>query len=126
MTIGDGLRSLVKGLGLLGGEFTVTEQDLAGKNERSAYFFLSYLVAQERGTKDWWYGAAIDVAAAGQQALQAHHIHPQATLRSAYSKQEINDLANLAFISAKANVKISDRSPADYFPELPEEAFKGT
>jgi len=33
-------------------------------------------------------------------------------------KGEINDLANLAFISATANKKILDRSPALYFPEL--------
>lgn len=31
---------------------------------------------------------------------------------------EINDLANLAFISAKANKKISDRSPGKYFTEV--------
>lgn len=35
-----------------------------------------------------------------------------------YKKSEINDLANLAFISARANKKISDRSPAVYFPEV--------
>ena len=35
-----------------------------------------------------------------------------------YTQAEINDLANYAFISAKANKKISDRSPADYFPTL--------
>jgi hypothetical protein len=45
-------------------------------------------------------------------------VHPQATLNARYSKGEINDLANLAFISAKANQKISKRSPAAYFPEL--------
>ena len=55
----------------------------------------------------------------GQQRV--HHIHPQATLTghaNHYAKAEINDLANLAFISAKANKKISDRSPAAYFPSL--------
>jgi hypothetical protein len=38
-----------------------------------------------------------------------------------YSKAEINDLANLAFISGRANRTISDRSPSVYFvdPDLP-------
>ncbi len=36
----------------------------------------------------------------------------------------INDLANLAFISAKANRKISDRSPAAYFGELGDAALE--
>ena len=43
--------------------------------------------------------------------------HSPASPRST-RKAEINDLANYAFISAKANKKISDRSPADYFPTL--------
>jgi hypothetical protein len=43
-----------------------------------------------------------------------------ATLVESYPKAEINDLANLAFISARANRKISDRRPAEYFPELTE------
>jgi hypothetical protein len=54
----------------------------------------------------------------GGQKLEYHHIHPQATLTGRYTKAEINDLANYAFISARANKKISDRSPADYFPEV--------
>jgi hypothetical protein len=65
------------------------------------------------------HGSAI--GGSGGQKLEYHHIHPQATLArrpEKYTKAEINDLANLAFISAKANKKISDRSPRHYFAEV--------
>jgi hypothetical protein len=60
----------------------------------------------------------------GGFALEYHHIHPRARLRSSYRRAEVNDLANLAFISARANKKISNRSPVDYFPELGEEQLR--
>jgi hypothetical protein len=87
----------------------------------SPFFLLSFLVAKGTGARDWWGGIGISTAAEGSQKLEYHHVHPQATLRghaNGYSKAEINDLANLVFISSKANKKISDRSPADYFQTL--------
>jgi len=65
---------------------------------------------------------AVDICTSndGHFKLEYHHIHPRATLKNLYSKNEINDLSNLAFISAKANRKISDRSPVEYFPEIGE------
>ena len=78
-------------------------------------------MAQRAEARDWWYGNTVALGGADGQQLECHHIHPQATLTrhvTKYTKAEINDLANLAFISAKANKKISDRSPATYFPEV--------
>ena len=37
---------------------------------------------------------------------------------SDYATREIDDIANLAFISGRANRRISDKPPADYIPEL--------
>ena len=112
------LKALMENLGLLGSRVTVTEQTLAGRGQSSPYFFLSFLVAQKREARDWWYGTQIAAGGSGQQKLQYHHIHPRGTLKSDYSKQDVNDLANLAFISGAANLKISDRSPSVYFPEV--------
>jgi hypothetical protein len=114
----DGIKALLDNLGLLGGRVTVTPEDLAGRGQGSPYFFLSFLVAKRAGATDWWFGSAIDATAQGSQKLQYHHVHPRATLKNTYSKQEINDLANLAFISGRANLRISDRTPERYFPEL--------
>ncbi|MFJ8967053.1 DUF262 domain-containing protein [Lentzea sp. NPDC102401] len=115
------VKQLLGNLGVVDAGMTVTPQDLVGRTVGSPFFFLSFLVAKEAGAKDWWGSIAISAAAEGSQRLEYHHIHPQATLKShtaKYSKSEINDLANLAFISGKANRKISHRSPADYFPTL--------
>jgi hypothetical protein len=114
----DPIRALFANAGLLGAPLRVTPEQLIGKGASSAYFLLSFLVARTRQAKDWWHDVIVGQLGAGNFALEYHHIHPRATLAGEYSKGEINDLANLAFISAKANKKISDRSPSDYFPEL--------
>ena len=119
----DPVRTLLTNLGIVGTRVEVTPRDLAGRSSNSPYFLLSFLVAQDKGARDWWYGSTIAIGGDGGQKLEYHHIHPQATLTGRpekYSKAEINDLANLAFISAKANKKISDRSPDEYFPSVGE------
>jgi hypothetical protein len=112
------LEGLYRNLGLLGGRLEVTEQSLQGKGAGSPYFLLSYLVSRAAGATDWWYALRIGLDATGSKAIEYHHIHPQATLKKHYAKSEINDLANLAFISSRANKRISDRSPGAYFEEL--------
>ncbi|MEU4235500.1 DUF262 domain-containing protein [Nonomuraea sp. NPDC026600] len=112
------VKKLLTNLGVVGAHIEVTPQDLVGKTRESAYFTLSYLVAKNAGAHDWWYGTEISAIAEGAVKLEHHHIHPQATLKNhskKYGKTEINDLANLAFISGKANRVISDRSPSVYF-----------
>jgi hypothetical protein len=119
----DPVRALLTNLGIVGTRVEVTPRDLVGRSSNSPYFLLSFLVAQDKGARDWWYGNKIAIGGDAGQKLEYHHIHPQATLigrPEKYSKAEINDLANLAFISAKANKKISDRSPDKYFPSVGE------
>ncbi|SHG63939.1 GmrSD restriction endonuclease domain-containing protein [Streptoalloteichus hindustanus] len=115
------IKRLLANLGALDTRVEVTANDLQGRNYGSPYFFLSYLVARRANATDWWYGTSISANAEGSQKLEYHHIHPQSTLRNhpnGYGKGEINEMANLAFISARANRKISNRSPKLYFPEL--------
>ncbi|GII56126.1 hypothetical protein Pth03_45150 [Planotetraspora thailandica] len=114
------VKQLLGNLGVRGARIEVTPQDLVGRTVGSPYFFLSYLGAKHAGAHDWWYGTEISATAESGQKLEYHHIHPQATLKNhpgSYSKTEINDLANLAFISGTANRRISDRSPSDYFTD---------
>lgn len=117
----DPVRKLLGNLGLAGTRVEVTPQALVGRTVGSPYFFLSFLVSRTRGAKDWFHGAGIDPGGEEGHKLEYHHIHPRSTLKDRYTKAEINDLANLAFISASANRRISDRSPAKYFPELGDE-----
>jgi len=111
------VREMLANLGIIGTRVEVTPRELAGHGSNSPYFLLSFLVCQANGAQDWWSGSNLAGGGEGVFRLEHHHIHPRATL-TGYPTAEINDLANLAFISAKANNKISDRSPADYFPEV--------
>lgn len=117
----DPIGKLYANLSLLGHRLVVTEAMLAGRGASSAYFFLSYLAARRAGANDWWHGVPVSATSDGKYKVEYHHIHPRATLKTRYSKAEINDLANLAFVSAKANRKISSRSPAKYFTEVGED-----
>jgi hypothetical protein len=114
----DPITGLMANLGIGGARIEIPPQALVGRTVGSPYFFLSFLVAQENGAKDWFHGAGISADAEGDHKIEYHHIHPRATLKATYPKAEINDLANLAFISATANRKISDQSPSVYFPSL--------
>lgn len=114
----DPIAALYRNLGLLGARLEVTEQGLAGKGAGSPYFLLSYLASRQARATDWFYAIRIGLDADGSRAIEHHHIHPQATLKKSYSKAEVNDLANLAFISSRANKRISNRSPERYFTEV--------
>src|SRR5919108_6411721 len=115
---------LFRNLRLFGQRLGVTSESLAGRTDRSPYFLLSYLAASRAGAQDWWHAVDIGTDAEGTFKLEYHHIHPRATLRDAYSKNEVNDLANFAFISSKANKKIRDRSPGEYFPEIGDDQLR--
>jgi hypothetical protein len=113
------IKSLFRNVNLLDQQLHVTEQALVGRSVGSPYFFLSYLAVRAAKARDWFFGTKISTDATGAFKLEYHHIHPQSLLKTAgYAKPEINDLANLAFISARANQRISNRPPSTYFPEV--------
>jgi hypothetical protein len=112
------LPSLYRNLGLLQQRPEITSATLAGKSSTSPFFLLSYLATRRTKARDWWYGVPVALSHDGSYKVEYHHIHPRARLKEKYGKAEINDLANLAFISDKANRKISARAPGVYFDEL--------
>lgn len=116
----DPVRSLLARAGLLRREVIVSPEDLEGRTVTSPYFALSYLAARGAGATDWFHGLALGTAGKGRFALEYHHIHPKKTL-TGYTRHQVNDLANYAFISKKANSKISARSPERYFEDLEHE-----
>ncbi|MGI5238083.1 GmrSD restriction endonuclease domain-containing protein [Dactylosporangium sp. CA-139066] len=115
-------RELLRNLGVLQALPTITAESIVGRSKESPYFFLSLLAVQRSGARDWWFKTGVMPGDTDDHQLQYHHVHPVATL-TGYDKAEINDLANLAFISRRANLKISDRSPVEYFPSVGEPAL---
>ncbi|MFE0590679.1 DUF262 domain-containing protein [Micromonospora echinospora] len=120
----DPIKALLESLNIETSRAEVTERALRGRTKESPYFFLSLLVALSNGARDWWFGTDVLPGHADAQKLEHHHVHPPATLDDRFDKGTINDLANLVFISAKANKRINGRSPAAYFPELDEADLK--
>lgn len=121
--LSTGIRGLYDNVGLTG-KYHVNESYLTGKSQTSAAFLLSFLAARAAGATDWWTATKIGLDGSGHFRIEYHHIHPQATLKKTYTKGQVFDLANFAFISEAANKRISSRTPQAYFPELSDDELR--
>jgi len=118
---GGGFQELLDRLRTQVGRLDVTPEELEGRNQRSALFKTMFLAFQAADARDWHSNLVIALSHVGNaHQLQFHHIFPKAVLKSTASTRETDDIANLAFISGKANRKISAKEPALYFPEVQE------
>lgn len=100
------------------GRLHVEPDDFKGRGERSPLFSLAYLALKHSGAKDWKTGLGLSLTHQGHlHYIEYHHIFPKSILQKAdYEKSEINEIANMAFISGRANRNISNKKPTDYFP----------
>ena len=100
------------------GRLDFTPDDLIGRNSRSGAFKTMFLAFQQNDARDWKTNLKISVKHAGKaDSIEYHHIFPKAYLKRAQphlAHPQIDDIANLAFIGADTNKKITDRAPADY------------
>jgi hypothetical protein len=94
--------------------------DIVGKGQRSSLFSMAYLAVKNNGGKDWHNGLAISQSnKAKSNKIEFHHIFPRKLLQAAkYEKSEINEIANMAFIVARTNKRISAKSPEEYLEEI--------
>jgi hypothetical protein len=116
---GEPVSRLIETLRLQFGRLHIEAADLVGRSHRSPLFPLAYLALKAAGAKDWHDGLGISLATQGRlHYIQFHHIFPKSLLKESYEKAEINDMANLAFISGHTNRRLSNREPAKYFPEI--------
>ena len=116
---GETAQTLIDRLTLQVGRLEIVPDELKARNQLSAIFKTMYLVFKARGAQDWETGLEISLGHRGHQdKLQFHHIFPKAVLRERYSKSEINDIANLAFIGGRTNRTISAKQPEKYIPDF--------
>jgi hypothetical protein len=116
---GGGFQELLDRLRTQVGRLDVTPEELEGRNQRSALFKTMFLAFRAADARDWRSNLVIALSHVGNaHQLQFHHIFPKAILKSTATTRETDDIANLAFISGKANRKISAKEPALYFPEV--------
>jgi hypothetical protein len=102
----------------------VTERELQDQRKNSPYMLMSYILARNAGAADWFNGVKIGP----NQPLEYHHIFPKGILREHYDlradSRTVDQVANLAFLSKRANTKISSSSPAAYLPQIDESRLR--
>lgn len=102
------------------GRFHIEVGDIAGRGRNSPLFSLAYLALKEMGATDWMTGLGLSLTLQGRQHfIQHHHIFPKSLLKNAgYETNEINEIANMAFIGGRTNIRISNKKPVDYLPVI--------
>jgi len=100
----------------------VNENDLEGIPISSPFFNMAFIVAKSKGAIDWFNGNKLHSYLIGKQyKLHKHHIFPKDILeKSGYERKKRNEIANRAFLTAKANLKTSKEKPEIYLPRVKE------
>lgn len=101
------------------GRIDIEPADFIGRGAGSPLFSLVYLALKDNGAKDWKSGLGLSLTHQGRyHFIQYHHIFPKALLKATYDKQEINEIANMAFVSGRKNREIGASNPNEYLPEV--------
>ena len=118
-TLRDGgcAKDLIARLRIQVGRLEFSADELESRNYRSGAFKTMFLAFKADHAVDWDTQLEISTTHFGKSDLiEFHHIFPKAYLvKQGFSdRTKIDDIANLAFIGASTNKKISDRAPAEY------------
>ena len=103
------------------GRLTIEPEDLASRGVNSPLFSLAYLALKDSGAKDWMSGLGLSLTHQGKMHfIQWHHIFPKSLLKQIeeYETGEINEIANMAFITGQTNRRLSNAKPEDYLPGI--------
>lgn len=105
--------------------FDVKAENLVGASVRSPFFSMAFIVSKYRGAVDWFTGNKLHTQMLGTSyRLNKHHIFPSAVLkkygyyRDRNKKKLVNELANRAFLTERANKKIRNSEPKDYLKKV--------
>lgn len=113
-----GAQELVDLVKQMFGRIRFTAADFAGRGTRNPLFQITYLTLKRAGAKDWRNGLAISLAHSGKyHSIQTHHIFSK-SIAKGYAAINVNEIANLAFISGGHNRAISSKTPEIYLPDI--------
>ncbi len=114
------VESLMEPLKRQFGRLTIEPEDLASRGANSPLFSLAYLALKDAGARDWFSGLGLSLTHQGRlHFIQWHHIFPKSILKDkGFETGEINEIANMAFITGQTNRRISNKSPAEYIPAI--------
>ena len=101
------------------GRLHVEPSDLAARGVNSPLFSLAYLALKASGAKDWYSGLGLSLTHQGKlHFIQWHHIIPKSLLKARYETGEINEIANMAFITGQTNRRISNKDATGYLADI--------
>ena len=116
------------------GKLDVKELDLEGKDTRSPFFVMSYVLARRNNAKDWGSGLTFSLQHLGREFKNEYdHIFPKSKLTpflmnrhndKQKAKQLTNDIANIAFLTKRNNAIKSNKLPQEYFRTIINERGK--
>jgi hypothetical protein len=90
------------------GRLFVSKDDFVGAKQNAK--LLSYVALRNKKAEDWFKGHLITTS-----DYEEHHIFPRSLLfDEGYNYQEIDDVANIAFLTQKANRSILNKEPFNY------------
>jgi len=115
------LRDLVSNLRKDVGKFDVTADMLEGRYSANPSLPLLLTVFRAKGARDWFTGTELSSANVGpQHQLEFHHIFPRSVLKGLgrYTREQIDDIANIALLSEKANRSIANTPPEQYLSSI--------
>jgi hypothetical protein len=117
---GSGVAGLIDPVKLQFGRLHVEPGDLAGRGVNSPLFSLAYLALKSGGAKDWYSGLGLSLTHQGKlHFIQWHHVIPKSLLKAkGYETGEINEIANMAFITGQTNRRISNKEAAGYLADI--------
>jgi len=108
-------------------DFKVKKSDIALAGVQSPFFNMMFYIAKSKGAIDWFNGNKLHTNLYGNlYKLERHHVFPQRVLKDAgwYKKENgekmVNEIANRAFLTKKANLNISDSKPEVYLKKVRE------
>lgn len=122
------LEKMIDNILALSGRLDVKESDLEGKNTKSPFFVMTYVLAKLNNAKDWGTGVALSLHNMGKEFKNEHdHIFPKSVLEPFLMKKYddkqkikklVNDIANIAFLYKRPNIIKTNTLPKEYFKKV--------
>lgn len=123
----NSINSMVANLRRDVASFDITPEMIEGKYQRHSFLPLIFAILREKNAKDWFTGTVLSSTNVGpEHQLELHHIFPKAVLKESgdFKTYEIDDIANIAFLSQKANRTILKSKPEEYLNNIEENRLK--
>lgn len=117
---GDGIAALMEPVKRQFGRLHIEVGDLEKRGVNSPLFSLAYLALKDAGAKDWYSGLGLSLTHQGKlHFIQWHHVIPKSLLKErGYETGEINEIANMAFITGQTNRRISNKEATQYLVDI--------